>query len=360
MKKITILLITIFTYNILLSQKPSMFEGNLEQENHYQPSKKGFEINGEITNADNKTIYLQHTYKSDRNTHINTVDSCIVNNGHFLFKGHVKETEHYYIAINSKEIKKIILKNTKLSFKSEGESISNAKISGSKDNIIADSMNRALLPLQKNLNEINKDAYRAYLNGDNKKENELIKKIKSIKAEILLMKIDLIQTYPDCFESLFLLSEIYGIDLLYYKKENLVFQLFYSLSDDLQQHSIGKKIHADLNIIEKLYSEPMSFALPDSNGTMIDLDIYRGNYTLVEFWASWCSPCREENPNLGYVHEKYKDIRTWFFHNSNIPPQFFLFKLNFTKFHDIYLKTDKYGTSVNNLPIRFRILFKST
>ena len=41
-------------------------------------------------------------------------------------------------------------------------------------------------------------------------------------------------------------------------------------------------------------------------GQSVDLKTYRGKYTLIEFWASWCAPCREESPTLVRLYNKYK------------------------------------------------------
>jgi peroxiredoxin len=45
----------------------------------------------------------------------------------------------------------------------------------------------------------------------------------------------------------------------------------------------------------------------DTAGKAIDLKSYRGKYTLVEFWASWCAPCREESPTLVRLYSEFKD-----------------------------------------------------
>lgn len=52
-----------------------------------------------------------------------------------------------------------------------------------------------------------------------------------------------------------------------------------------------------------------NFTLPDRKGNVVHFDDYKGKWILLDFWASWCKPCRKMNPKLVEIHKKYEDLQ---------------------------------------------------
>ncbi len=74
-------------------------------------------------------------------------------------------------------------------------------------------------------------------------------------------------------------------------------------SFDLQQAEMTKRLEANGWTGKKV----PELALPDTQGKSISLSSFRGKYLLVDFWASWCSPCRQENPNVVRAYQEFKN-----------------------------------------------------
>lgn len=85
-------------------------------------------------------------------------------------------------------------------------------------------------------------------------------------------------------------------------------RIWQGFPDSVRQSSLGKSIafllqgNSNIKAVGELAP---NFVLPTPDSTWIDLADYRGKYVLLEFWASWCKPCRQMHPHLREIQERY-------------------------------------------------------
>jgi peroxiredoxin len=117
--------------------------------------------------------------------------------------------------------------------------------------------------------------------------------------------LNFIKSKPNSNVALYALKQYAGYDIDASKVE----PLFNSLPATVKAWPSAKAFGERINIAKKtaIGNYALEFTQNDTLGKPVSLSSFKGKYLLVDFWASWCGPCRRENPNVVRVFNKFRD-----------------------------------------------------
>jgi len=269
-----------------------------------QQNGKQFLLTGKIKGAEEGYIFISYLGAENKNIK----DSCAIKNGSFEFKGTIDGPVMASLngkvqtrSVSDPNFTNLFLQPGNIEITIEEKDYKHAKFNGAsiQNEYIALNKQRELV---ENKYKLQLDSLRIEKNPEKNAEirERLAPYFAAMDAQDYIFFEAHPQSYVTAYMMRFHVSDL-SLDSL---------ELFYNrLGTALQKNRYGKHL---LEEIEKLRngspgSIAKDFTTTDIEGNKISLADYKGKYVLLDFWASWCIPCRKGNPHMKELYAKYKD-----------------------------------------------------
>jgi len=286
-KKILVLVVLLITFSCAKETPKKFADG-------YRIVSK---VNPELNN--NKVQLLSISNKKSR-----IIDTTRVIDGKITIEGKLEAPEYGYLTVDGlKGQFAFIIENEDIIINVNADNFSNSTVSGSIENDVAAKYKKEVLALS----DTNKSISAKYEAAKKSRDRQALNLAKASYDSLVKVKnqidTNFIKTNSNYHAGAIVLERMTNSKSIPQKEAKA---LYNNLSDPIKNSAIGNRIKIIVNRVSvSIGNVAPNFSGKTPDGKTLALNDVKSKLTLIDFWASWCGPCRRENPNVVKMYNKY-------------------------------------------------------
>ena len=270
-----------------------------------------YTLNGTIDLEDGQNVLLLGV---DEQSQLMPIDTVQIESGTFSLSGLSKYPEMHYLNFEGvRSLLPVVIEPGTITVEAKKDSIQKSSIKGTKSNQDVARFLKEVRIFNQTLQEISYELRNAMLSKDSLNVSDLQEQYDDIVVKIADFEINFIKENPDSYvSSLILEQRVTSEQIDITEAQDLFDQLdsriqmtksAQNILELLQQKELQKESNKETPGVGDVAPD---FKAPSPNGELVTLNQAKGKFTVIDFWASWCKPCRNQSPELVELYNTYK------------------------------------------------------